>query len=153
MHKYIKIFLIMTLILFFINFSCSEETPDIPSPYEETQLIGYLSSDTCTIRLRQFSSEADVEIEVDEFDINITHRNAMFNCCLDSIRSEFARNGDTLKLTEVEYLTGGCYCTCPYEISATIGVCEPGTYLIEIFTAEFNKVAKLVYIESVEVQQ
>ncbi len=145
MQKYIKIFLVTAFILFFINMSCSEESLDKQSPYEETQLISYSSSDSCLSHFRQYVDSAEVEIEVDSFDINITHKNAILNCCLDSIEVEFVEAGNTLKLYETE-VNGHCYCDCPYEITAKIGVAEPGVYLIEIFTED-----RLVYQKWVEV--
>lgn len=148
MQKYIKIFLVTLLILFFINFSCSEESLENQSPYEETQLIGYFSSDSCLSHFRQYGDSAEVEIEVDSFDINITHKNATFNCCLDSIKVEFTQSENTLILTEVEFLTTPCYCECPYEVNSTIGVAKPGAYLVEIYTYSW-----LVYQEWVEVPQ
>lgn len=148
MQKYIKIFLITSIILLFINFSCNEESPVNQSPYEETQLIGYSSGDSCLIHLRQYGDSAEVEIEVDSFDIYITHKNAMFNCCLDSIEVELVEARDTFKLYEIEVLFDdmACSCTCPYEINATIGVSASGIYLIEIFEGD-----RLVYQEWVEV--
>jgi hypothetical protein len=136
------------LVLFIINLSCSEEPPTKISPYEETQLIGYSSSDSCLPYYRQSGDSAEVEIEVDSFDINITHKNAILNCCLDSIDVEFVEAGDTLKLYETEVSLYGmlCTCLCPYEINAIIGVSESGVYIIEIFTE-----GRLVYQKWVEV--
>jgi hypothetical protein len=148
MRKYLKLFLVIVIILLLLILTCSGINE---SPYEGTQLVDYYSSDTCLTRIRQYGDSAEVEIEVDGFYINITHKNALFNCCLDSIKPEFTQSEDTLKLTEVEYRIGGCYCTCPYEVSATIGVSEPGIYLIEIFAIEVHQEKKLVYQEWVEV--
>jgi hypothetical protein len=145
MQKYIKICLVALIILFFINMSCSEENLDNQSPYDETQLISYSASDSCLSHFRQYGDSAEVEIEVDSFDINITHKNAMLNCCLDSIKVEFVEAVDTLKLYETE-VGGYCWCLCPYEISATIGVSESGLYLIVIYEGD-----RLVYQEWVEV--
>jgi hypothetical protein len=149
MQKYIKIFLVTVLILFFINFSCSEESLDNQSPYDKTQLIGYSASDSCLSRFRQYGDSAEVEIFVDSFDINITHKNAMLNCCLDSITVQFLQAGDTLKLYENEIILGySCDCICPYEVNSTLGVAKPGAYLVEIYTYR-----RLVYQEWVEVPQ
>lgn len=130
--------------------SCSEE-----SPYEETQLIGYSSSDSCVTRLRQYGNDsAEVEIEVDGCDINITHKNAILNCCLDSIEVELVTEGDTLNLHEKEAFidsTHVCRCMCPYEVNSTIGVAEPGNYLLEIYTEGWYRGDTLVYQKWVEV--
>jgi hypothetical protein len=91
---------------------------------------------------------AEAEIEVDGFDISITHKNSMFNCCLDSIKVEFTQNVDTLKLTEVEFSTVLCDCVCPFEVCATIGVSEPGSYLVQIFKYDYHVP---IYQEWVEV--
>lgn len=143
MQKYIKIFLVTALILFFIYMSCSEENLDNHSPYEETQLINH-SSSGC---LRQYMDNVEVKIEVDSFDIKITQKNLIYNCCMDSIKVEFTQSVDTLKLTRIGFLTIPCDCDCPYEITTTIGVSKPGLYLIQIFT----KSGLLVYQEWVEV--
>jgi hypothetical protein len=143
--KYIKIFLVTLLISFFIYMSCSEENLENPSPYEETHLIAY-SSSGC---LRQYGDSVEVEIEVDSFDIKITQKNVIYNCCMDSIKVEFTQSEDTLKLTSVGFLTIPCDCDCTYEISTTIGISKPGIYLVAIFT----KSGWLVYQEWVEVPQ
>jgi hypothetical protein len=145
-QKYIKIFIAGLIVLFVINFSCSKENSGKTSPYEETQLIGYSASDSCLTLYRLYGDSAEVEIEVNGFDINITHKNAILNCCLDSIRVEFALAGDTLKLYETEVLSMGCYCLCPYEVNAKIGVAESGNYLLEIYTE-----GRLVYQKWIEV--
>jgi hypothetical protein len=72
----------------------------------------------------------------------------LLNCCLNSIKVELAEAVDTLKLYETEGGGYYCWCLCPYEVSATIGVSESGLYLIEIFTED-----RLVYQEWVEVPQ
>ena len=149
MQKYIEIFPIASVILFFIYMSCNEETHSETSPYEETQLIGYSSSDTCLTHLRQYNEDdtAEVDIVVDSFDIIITHNNAFLNCCLDSVSVQFMQAGDTLRLYENEIILGSpCDCLCPYEVNFTIGISEPGTYLVEIFTYSW-----IVYQEWVEV--
>ena len=148
MQKYLKIIFAVLFLLLLLFLACSDSDE---SPYEEAQLIGSYSSDTCVSHMRQYVDSAEVEIEVEGFDISITHKNAIFNCCLDSIKAEFTQSGDTLKLTEVEYRIGGCYCTCPYEVSTAIGVSDPGTYLIEIFAVEVYQEKKLVYQGWVEV--
>ena len=133
MKRYIKIFFEALIILSFFILSCSKGIP-----YEETQLISQSSSDDCvgspydkTIDAK--SDSVEVEITVEGFTINITHKNAIFNCCIDSIKTEFTEEGDTLELCEVGFWTNGCYCTCPFEVHSTIGVSAPGVYLIEIW--------------------
>ncbi len=145
MQKYLKLFLAIVIILLFLILACSTGGE---SPYEETQLIGSYSADSCLSHYRQYGDSSVVEIEVKGFDINVTHSNTIFDCCVDSIRTEFARVGDTLKLVEVGFLTVMCDCVCPYEVSATIGVAESGSYLVQIFKYNYNV---LVYQEWVEV--
>jgi hypothetical protein len=143
MQKYIKIFFVVLILLLLLFLACSSSEE---GPYEEAQLVSFYSSDTCLTRMRQDGDSLEVEIEVDGFNINITHNNMMFNCCADSIRPEFTQSIDTLKITEVEFLTMPCDCVCPFEVNVTIRVAEPGSYLVQIF-----KYNVLIYQEWVEV--
>ena len=149
MRKYIKIFLVTALILFFINFSCSEENTNNQDPYGEAELISYFSSDSCRITWGDSTyhpDSAEVEIVVDSFDINITHENAILNSCPDSIEVILFQHENILILYETD--NGGmCYGDCPFEITAIIRVAEADSYLITIVTKDRGT----VYEESVEV--
>ena len=149
MLKYIKIFLVTAIILFFINFSCSEENPNNQNTYGEAELIEYSASDSCIDTWGDTTYNPDsayVEIVVDSFDINITHGNAILNSCPDSIEVILFQNENFLILYETDN-GGTCYGNCPFEITATIRVASSGSYLITIVT----KNRGTVYEESVEI--
>ncbi len=65
--------------------------------------------------------------------VEVIHRNAMFNCCLDEIAVEMTLDGNTIKLKEAEVAPNPCFCTCPYDVTTTIGSLEDGLYTVEFY--------------------
>ena len=114
------------------SLGCSHRTGGVP--VGEAQLIRYSHSDTCVGSLS--SDSAEVEIIVDGREITVVHKNALLNCCLDSILVDFTQQNSLLRLTEMEVVPRPCDCLCPFEVRATIEVSLPGTYIIEIWTGD-----------------
>ncbi|MBP7936099.1 MAG: hypothetical protein KA354_15770 [Phycisphaerae bacterium] len=74
----------------------------------------------------------------DEFDLvaqgyalQVTHRNIVYNCCLNGISVTLEANGRYLRLTEKEDLAAPCDCLCCYDTSTTVEGLIPGVYLVE----------------------
>ena len=66
--------------------------------------------------------------------IIVNHNNAEWNCCsyTDFLLVE---NGYMLDLYETEVLAPGCWCTCCFDLIATIEDVEPGDYLVRCIDA------------------
>jgi hypothetical protein len=136
------------MVLIILSIRCGKDNT-LSSP-DQAQLIDY-SHGTCdkTYTESQFhmmSDSADVEIIIDGLQVTVIHKNAVLNCCLDSIVVEFSQEDNLLKLTETEETKNPCLCLCDYEVEAIIEVPAPGTYIIEIWT-----VKKLVWREEIEI--
>jgi hypothetical protein len=59
---------------------------------------------------------------------------AVFNCCLEvTLQVMFEENHITIREKEIMNETGGCWCECPRELTATIGNLSVGTYTIDVF--------------------
>jgi hypothetical protein len=84
--------------------------------------------------------------------LNMTHTDALFNCCLASIEASFQFEPGRITVNESETydtITGPCNCLCPYDVSFRISDLPPGTYIIRVdgpetepieFTVEFSSV-------------
>ena len=121
---------LLYIILVVIGLGCGKEK----GPVGEARLISYSYSDTCLAK-NPPQDTAEVEIIIDGLKITVVHKNAMFNCCPDSIIVEFTQENTLLKLFEKEVLgPEACDCTCPFEVSAIIEVPRNGTYILEIYT-------------------
>jgi hypothetical protein len=62
----------------------------------------------------------------------VTHVNAAFNCCPDTITGAVTVRGDTIRIVEGEVLEdGGCRCLCLYDLRYRITGLPPGVYHVE----------------------
>jgi hypothetical protein len=142
----LSVFSAICLLLAFWLIQCGED--GTISPPGEAQLVDY-SHGECDLELAGShytleSDSADVEITIDGLEVTVIHRNAILNCCLDSIPITFSQEGNLLKLTETESTSQPCLCLCPYVVEATIMVPSSGTYVIEVYT-----LTKLVWREEI----
>jgi hypothetical protein len=118
-------------------------------PVGKARLVDYSHSEECVRPGSPLGLDlggADVEVEVNGLEVVVEHKNAILNCCLDSILVSFEQQGKLLKLVERESVTMPCDCICPFEVVAEIEVSAPGDYLIEVWTE-----ARLVWSGEVEV--
>ena len=61
----------------------------------------------------------------------LTHTNATYNCCLDSVSIRMLAGQHTITVVETEYLEGGgCYCLCPYDLNYDVPDVTPGQYTL-----------------------
>lgn len=63
--------------------------------------------------------------------LQIVHRNAAYNCCVDDIVVSLIVQGNTLQLFEEEILTNPCDCICCYDVESTVVNLAPGVYTVE----------------------
>lgn len=114
--------------------------PGCGDDFREAKMTDYSCGDSCLARNVNVDEhygedwKADVEVSVDGLRIFVTHKNAIFNCCLETIVVKFRQDGDLLVLKESEVATVPCDCVCPFEIKATIEVPHRGTYVLEIYS-------------------
>ncbi len=103
-------------------------------------MVEYVAGDSCLSGTKKETDaygqqdEAKVEVTVEGLTIFVTHKNAVFNCCLDSIVVDFSQDERRLVIRESEVVTHACHCNCDFEVSVTIEVPGAGTYLLEIWT-------------------
>jgi hypothetical protein len=137
--RFIKVIGVALAVLSILSVQCSEDQP-LSSNKGEAQLVSYSNSDclegVSTTPFLAMGDSAEVEVTVEGLKITVIHSNAIFNCCIDSIRVEFAQEDSLLKLTEIPLGEDLCDCICPFEVSATIEVPSPGIYIIEIWAED-----------------
>ena len=75
--------------------------------------------------------EDEVELTLDGNTLHVVHRGATYNCCAADIVVFSTSGGDVLRLTEEEILISPCFCTCCYDVEATVVGFLPGTYTVE----------------------
>jgi len=94
----------------------------------------------------------EFEFTVDGTVLRIVHGNATYNCCPDDIVVALSVDGTTLSLTEEEDLTsGGCFCTCCYDVEAEVDDLEPGGYSIEFCWQDDETGTELCHMEDIVV--
>ena len=65
--------------------------------------------------------------------LTLTHINAGFNCCPDSLMAAFHIGSGDIIIDEAELLTsGGCHCLCLYDLDYEIRDLPPGEYIIRV---------------------
>ena len=94
----------------------------------------------------------EFEFTVDGTVLQIVHRNATYNCCVDDIVVALSVEGTTLTLNEEEDLTsGGCFCTCCYDVEATVTDLQPGDYGVEFCWQDSETDSELCHMEDIVV--
>ncbi|MBP7936973.1 MAG: hypothetical protein KA354_20205 [Phycisphaerae bacterium] len=73
----------------------------------------------------------ELDIIAQGHSLQVTHRNAAYNCCLDSIQVTLNAQGPNLRFYETETLTTPCFCLCCYDTTTTVEGLTPGAYTIE----------------------
>lgn len=105
-------------------------------PAGEATLVDFSNSGECQARDPKggYPDEPPkVEVITEGQVVLINHKNAIFNCCLDTIRVELRQEERLLILTESEIVTHYCRCNCAFEVTASLEVTLPGVYWIEIW--------------------
>jgi hypothetical protein len=141
-----SLFIIFIIIsLWILSLACSKSRKD-----EDVSVLKHYSySDSCLSRKGEVRSDsAQVEIIINGLELTVIHKNAIFNCCLDSILLEFTHNDNILTLIENELATVPCRCWCPYKVEAEIKVPNPGDYILEIYTGSELVYRKKIHIPS-----
>ena len=62
----------------------------------------------------------------------LTHSNATYNCCLDSVSISMVAGQQTITVVETEYLAGGggCHCLCQYNLDYHVPDVTAGQYTL-----------------------
>ncbi len=104
-------------------------TKNFPATGFEYDVQGCLGSAT--------TADDQVEIYVEGNDIVMHHYSAIYNCCA-AIVVDLIDEHPLLKLVERETYPGGygCFCTCPYDISARIPNLPSGNYRVEVWNGD-----------------
>ena len=67
--------------------------------------------------------------------LSLTHLNAVYNCCIDSVMVTIIAGNQVITIVEKEYLeNGGCDCICPYDLGYQAGDVEPRTYTLTLLS-------------------
>lgn len=81
------------------------------------------------------AQECAEEVTFDVYDgtIALYHSQTRFNCCA-WIDVEVAQEGNDIEIVERErFETNPCYCLCCFDVAATIGGLDPGSYTVDIW--------------------
>jgi hypothetical protein len=138
-----NLFIIISLLV--LSLACSKSGKNEGAPVLEY----YSYSDSCLSKKGEGDIDsAQVEIIINGLELTVIHKNAILNCCLDSILLEFTHNDNILTLIENELTTNPCECVCHYKVEAEIKVPNPGDYILEIYTS-----SHLVYRKKIHIPQ
>ena len=98
------------------------------------------------------NEDDQVEVTVIGGGLQIVHRDAAYNCCLDDITVSLTVQGDTLRLDEQEILTTiPCPCLCCYDVNSTVVGLAPGEYLLEYCWSDFGTEGQRCHTEPVTI--
>jgi hypothetical protein len=126
------VFLVFMAVFIIINPSCKKEKQTIVPSNLAIILTDYsdckLKDGTYTDSVSTGQSCVDYILCHDT--LYITHINAGFNCCIDTINLIFSTSGDTLVIQEVENYDQPCDCLCLFDVNILITGIEPGDYYI-----------------------
>ena len=64
--------------------------------------------------------------------LQLTHVNAIFNCCPDSVGGQVRIEDQNITIDEAEWLSLPCDCICPFDVDYEIVDLPPGTYTIRV---------------------
>ena len=64
--------------------------------------------------------------------LNMTHVNAIFNCCPDSVGGHVRVEDNTIIIDEAEWATMPCDCICPFDVDYEIVGLSPSVYTIRV---------------------
>ena len=93
----------------------------------------------------------EIEFTVEGTTLQVLHSNATYNCCPDDIAVSLSVEGTILRLTEEEILTDPCYCTCCYEVEATVVDLAPGEYTVEFCWYDYETEGERCFMEDIVV--
>jgi len=75
-------------------------------------------------------NEEEFLTDVENGVLTLTHKNAIYNCCIEDIDVSVKIEGEEVHLYETEILEIPCDCICPYDITTRINSLGPGVYTI-----------------------
>jgi len=87
--------------------------------------------------------EEKMTIDVNANKVIVNHFNAIYNCCIDEIKTEIDVNGLTISLYESEIANSPCYCICAYNISIVLDDLESNKeYTIRLYHGDGHLVGE-----------
>lgn len=72
-----------------------------------------------------------IDVLVQGAGLQVTHRNAAYNCCVTDIEVMLAATGRTLRFFEAEIVPLPCSCLCCYDRTTIVSGITPGVYHVE----------------------
>lgn len=146
-------------LLFLVVFSlvlCScfleeDNTIEIESVNVSNCLDSHILKEEITIvaDLQSYNFEEEkMTIDVDANKVIVNHLNAIYNCCIDEIKTEIDVNELTISLYESEIANSPCYCICAYNIFIVLDDLESNKeYIIRLYHGDGHLVGEeTVYI-------
>jgi hypothetical protein len=134
-------FAAVTAVLALLVMSCSEKAADgdANGPVEAgtvTDVSGCKTFESGSTRSFATPTQSCIQYEYDGASVlRITHVNAGFNCCPDSLGVSVHAVDGNITIQEMEWLlSGGCHCLCLFDMTYEVPFVEPGEY-----TLKFNE--------------
>jgi hypothetical protein len=91
----------------------------------------------------------EIEFSVQGTTLWAFHSSAEYNCCADDIVVSLTVQGNLIQLVEEEIATSPCWCTCCYDVEATVVGLTSGTYTVEYCWFEYDTLQVECYTEVV----
>ncbi|HAN00264.1 MAG TPA: hypothetical protein DCQ26_16845 [Marinilabiliales bacterium] len=131
-----NLYFIYGLMILTLASSCQESEPQTETP-PGTPTGVYLSHSACQTRKAGSLSEDNSKeclvftYRPDVKVLELTHKNAGFNCCPDSIYCDFDFSGDTLIISETEE-SALCNCLCLFDLTLRLENVAPNNWFIQV---------------------
>lgn len=130
------LFYVPALAVAAILIGCGSDEPTGSGSPTSEPAVGYLGYRGCksTDSISQSAPGAAQECLVYSYDgeslLEISHVNAVFNCCPDSLIGSISLTGDGITMTESG--EGLCDCLCLYDLDYRLAGVAPGTYTLSV---------------------
>lgn len=129
----VSILLLLTLAL--LSAGCTEDNPvDGADPYGELlETVGCKAAKGSADALLA-SGEECLQWDLRAGVLNLTHVNAAFNCCPESLAAEVLIDGQSITVIEEEFFgtNGECDCICLFDLHIAIYDLAPDVYTVSV---------------------
>jgi hypothetical protein len=100
--------------------------------FNRTPVSENITVSNCKSESRSSKNASKVEIICKAGYLYITHKDLVLNCCYEEVKVAVSVSGNTIELDIIEKEPYGCRCTCPFDISYSVGKFKEGEYLLII---------------------